>query len=517
MTDEVQPWARVGSQTAYEGYVRVRRDRYRLPDGSESDWDVVEIGDTVTVIAFTPDDAVVLFDQYRVGPARVLGELPGGLIDPGEDAVGAGVRELLEETGYRAGAVCHAGAEWAAANGTRRRHVLVAADCVLVSGPTWGEHESGRVRTVAASMLLDHLTTGDLSDAGSALRGLHTFARAVVSEPSLTKLQSRVRALLAAFPDEGAAAGSAGESAAAVAPADPFDRYWREAEDKTPARLRAELDELLTEYPVDDAVAAYERASLHDFLGEEAAAIPCYRAALEAGLGGARRSACIIQLASSLRNVGDASGAIALLHRFPGEDRLADAARAFEALALFSDQKPAPALRTALRALVPHLPAYRRSVEAYAAELTAPPRVRAISVAVVVKDGHVLAEEYTGGPGAPAFLRAPGGGIEFGETAAAAMRRELREELAAEIDDLRLLAVTENIFDRPQKRGHEIVHVFAVRSASLEALPLTDRLAVLDGDTTVGWYPIERLRAGSPALYPAEILDLAAAVAADAV
>ncbi|QLD13030.1 tetratricopeptide repeat protein [Microbacterium oleivorans] len=510
MTDQAQPWSRVGSETAYQGYVRVRRDRYRLPDGSESDWDVVEIGDTVIVVAFTPDDTVVLFDQYRVGPARILGELPGGLIDPGEDAVAAGIRELLEETGYHAGPVFHAGSEWAAANGTRRRHVLVAADCVLVAAPTWGEHESGRVRTIAAPVLLDHLTAGELSDGGSAVRGLHAFARAAVSEPSLVDLQRRVRALLVAFPAD----GSAGEAAA---PADPFDRFWREAEDKEPARLGAELDRLLADHPVSDAVAAYERGSLHDFLGEEAAAIPLYRAALDAGLAGERRSACIIQLASSLRNVGDPSGALALLHRFPDDDPLVDAARAFEALALFSDQKPAPALRTALRALVPHLPAYRRSVGAYAAELTAPPRVRAISVAVIVTDGHVLAEEYPAEAGAPGFLRAPGGGIEFGETAAAAMRRELREELAAEVDDLRLLAVTENIFDRPQKRGHEIVHVFAVRSASLEALPVTDRLAVLDGDTTVGWYPIEQLRSGSPAFYPEGILDIAAAVAADAV
>ncbi len=298
---------------------------------------------------------------------------------------------------------------------------------------------------------------------------------------------------------------------------DPFEAFWDEAEGKAPEALRRELDELIAQLDPGAPVGVYERASLHDYLGEEAAAIPLYRAALDAGLSGERRSSCVIQLASSLRNVGDASGALALLRRFPADDPLADAARAFEALALFSDHKPAPALRTALRTLAPHLPAYRRSIDAYAQELVAPARIRAISVAVVVRDGHVLAEEYPGRAGEAAFLRAPGGGIEFGETAEAAMRRELREALGAETAGMRLLAVTENIFDDGRKRGHEIAHVFAVRSPELDALALDQRQGVLDADTTVGWYRVDELRSGATAFYPTGILDLVVAAAADPV
>ncbi|MFS0714740.1 tetratricopeptide repeat protein [Microbacterium sp. 2P01SA-2] len=510
MDDTVHDWTLLGSSPVFDGYVRVRRDRYRLPDGSESDWDVVDVGDTVAVIALTADDTVVLFDQYRVGPQRVLAELPGGLIDPGEDATSAGVRELREETGYRAGAVFDAGAEWAAANARRRRHVIIAADCVRVAEPEWGEHETGRVRTIAASALLDHLTAGQSSDSGPAVRALVRFAAAPNVDPALSATQSRVRTLLSSFSSR----DDVGAEDAADA-SDPFDAFWDAAGDKSADALWAELDEIAA--GADDAVRSYERASLHDYLGEEAEAIPLYRTALDSGLTGERRSACIIQLASSLRNVGDASGALALLHRFPDTDRLADAARAFEALALFSDQKPAPALRTALRALAPHLPAYRRSVEAYAAELVAPHRIRAISVAVVVSEGYVLAEEYAGAAGSGPFLRAPGGGIEYGETAAAAMRRELREELAAEVDELRLLTVSENIFDNGRKSGHEIAHVFAVRSVVLETLPRGEHLAVLDGDTSVGWHRIADLRRDATPFYPHGILDLAAAVDAGAV
>ncbi|CAI9385959.1 NUDIX hydrolase [Microbacterium sp. T2.11-28] len=200
MTDDenaMLTWVKLGTASMYRGYVGVRRDHYRLPDGSESGWDVLEIGDTVSVIAFTDDDRVVLFDQYRVGPERVLGELPGGLIDPGEDPVTAGIRELQEETGYRAGTVHHAGAEWAAANSRRRKNILVAAQCVRVADPMWGEGESGRVHTIPADALLAHLLSGELSDAGAALRGLHAFVRAGELPEPLGGLQRRVAGLLA--------------------------------------------------------------------------------------------------------------------------------------------------------------------------------------------------------------------------------------------------------------------------------------------------------------------------------
>jgi 8-oxo-dGTP pyrophosphatase MutT (NUDIX family) len=257
-----------------------------------------------------------------------------------------------------------------------------------------------------------------------------------------------------------------------------------------------------------DGAALFERASAHDACGEETAAVPLYRAALEAGLTGERRTQALIQLASSLRNIGDASGAIAALKAVPADDPLADAAHAFLALALHDDDKPTPALQTALRLVAPHLPAYGRAIGAYADDLGARDRVRAIAVGLVVHDGRLLAEEYSANGRHGGFLRAPGGGIDFGETAADAVRREFAEELGAAVDDARMLAVTENIFDAHGKRGHEIVHVFAVRSAQLEALPRDARLPVLDGDTTVGWYDLHALKTGGLPLYPDGILDL---------
>jgi tetratricopeptide (TPR) repeat protein len=145
--------------------------------------------------------------------------------------------------------------------------------------------------------------------------------------------------------------------------------FWSTADDTRPDAARTELEALLADPGADDAAVLFERASLHDFLGEEEAAIPLYRAALSAGLDARRRPQAVIQLASSLRNTGDAVGALRELDGVAAADELASAAAAFRALALHDAGRHGEALRTALAALAPTLPLYRRAVAAYADEL----------------------------------------------------------------------------------------------------------------------------------------------------
>ena len=104
-------------------------------------------------------------------------------------------------------------------------------------------------------------------------------------------------------------------------------------------------------------------------LGEEQEAIPLYRAALARGLGSERQGFATIQLASSLRNVGHAADAVALLEPLRTDDRLGAAARAFLALALHDLGRSAEALRIALTDLAPTVPLYGRAIGEYAALL----------------------------------------------------------------------------------------------------------------------------------------------------
>jgi hypothetical protein len=89
----------------------------------------------------------------------------------------------------------------------------------------------------------------------------------------------------------------------------------------------ARLDVLAAELPDGDPIGLFERASAQDSLGNEANAAPLYRQALAGGLSGIRRRRATIQLASTLRNLGQIEESIALLEaeRTMPSDELDDA------------------------------------------------------------------------------------------------------------------------------------------------------------------------------------------------
>jgi ADP-ribose pyrophosphatase YjhB (NUDIX family) len=90
-----------------------------------------------------------------------------------------------------------------------------------------------------------------------------------------------------------------------------------------------------------------------------------------------------------------------------------------------------------------------------------PEEIRVISVAVIKNiDGRIFAIPYYEHKKQEDFYRLPGGGVEFQETAEDALKRELKEEFDAEINIIRLIKVSENIFEFEGKKGHEICFIF---------------------------------------------------------
>ncbi len=80
---------------------QLRKERYRSRvSGRSHDFFVVDLADGVHVIAVTPDDQIVCVRQFRAGSGLDSLETPGGLLEPEEDPITAGARELYEETGY---------------------------------------------------------------------------------------------------------------------------------------------------------------------------------------------------------------------------------------------------------------------------------------------------------------------------------------------------------------------------------------------------------------------------------
>jgi Tetratrico peptide repeat len=151
---------------------------------------------------------------------------------------------------------------------------------------------------------------------------------------------------------------------------------WATFDEHDPEEFRAEFHALAGELPPGDAVALYELASANDSTGHEDLAASLYRQALSAGLDGERRRPAVIQLASTLRNLGEAEESVALLtaERDAGSDELDDAVAAFLALALADTGRAREATGTALGALARHLPRYNRSLAYYAGVLAQDPR-----------------------------------------------------------------------------------------------------------------------------------------------
>jgi tetratricopeptide (TPR) repeat protein len=122
------------------------------------------------------------------------------------------------------------------------------------------------------------------------------------------------------------------------------------------------------------ALAAFELGGAYDTAGHEADADVAYAAATAAGLTGvdpARAARMTIQHASTLRNLGRVDEALTMLRAAPQHESVGAAPAVFLALALHSAGRPDEALRVAIEAIEPTLPRYHRSVQAYAAALTA--------------------------------------------------------------------------------------------------------------------------------------------------
>ncbi|MFC4589205.1 tetratricopeptide repeat protein [Sphaerisporangium corydalis] len=143
---------------------------------------------------------------------------------------------------------------------------------------------------------------------------------------------------------------------------------WASIDERGEEEFRALIDGLAAELPEGSGIAAFERACSFDSTGHSDRAAPLYREALQAGLTGERRRRAVIQLSSSLRNVGLPQESIALLtaEMEQGSDHLDDALRVVLALALTDVGREREAVSIVITALAPHLPRYQRSMANYA-------------------------------------------------------------------------------------------------------------------------------------------------------
>lgn len=147
----IRPWKVTHSEPLFDGRVfKVRKDVTINPrTGQSHDMFVLDQPNWVNVIPLTPDEHVVMVEQWRHGSRTIELETPGGLMDGDESPETAARRELLEETGYEPGKIVHLGTvKPNPAIQSNVQHYLLATGCHKVGDLNLDHAEDIHVRLV---------------------------------------------------------------------------------------------------------------------------------------------------------------------------------------------------------------------------------------------------------------------------------------------------------------------------------------------------------------------------------
>lgn len=139
-------------------------------------------------------------------------------------------------------------------------------------------------------------------------------------------------------------------------------------------------------------------------------------------------------------------------------------------------------------------------------------RIRPLALCVFFRGDKIFLAQGYDSHERKIFYRPIGGKIEFGERGREAVVRELREEINAEVSDLKYLGALENIFEYESQAGHEIALIYRGRFVDerFDDDAFTVR-GVNKGEVLyeAAWLPLDLFRGESaPALYPAGLLKL---------
>jgi len=174
-----EPFPVDASERIYDSpWCGLRRDHVRLDDGRLQEYHVFEVSDAVCVVPVLPDGSIVMLWQFRHPHGRTHWEIPAGRVHDDERPEQAVARELLEETGYRAGRLERVTGFYPT-NGISPHyaHVYVARDCVRVQDPAPDPSERIVPRVLPREEVRARLLEGGFADGFTALALFYHFAR----------------------------------------------------------------------------------------------------------------------------------------------------------------------------------------------------------------------------------------------------------------------------------------------------------------------------------------------------
>jgi ADP-ribose pyrophosphatase len=146
------------------GFIKVRKDHARLPDGSISAREYIQHPGAVAMLALLDNGKLVMERQYRYAPQREFIEIPAGKIDNQEDILLTAQRELLEETGYVASEWLHLTTTWPCIGYADERIEYFLARSLEHKGRQLDDGEFLEVFELSLEEALDWVRQGRIND-----------------------------------------------------------------------------------------------------------------------------------------------------------------------------------------------------------------------------------------------------------------------------------------------------------------------------------------------------------------
>lgn len=167
----INKWSKIEDKVVYDGYRKIHRKTFILPNGKREDFDVVVGDDAVGIVAVTKANNIVLVRQFRTGTEEIYDEIPAGLIDENEKPMHAARRELLEETGYT-GKFRFVTSCVNDAYRSKIKYCFVATECYKVKDPSPDENEFIQVLEKKIEDFKKQVRSGRLTDTEVVYLGL---------------------------------------------------------------------------------------------------------------------------------------------------------------------------------------------------------------------------------------------------------------------------------------------------------------------------------------------------------
>jgi 8-oxo-dGTP pyrophosphatase MutT (NUDIX family) len=170
-------WQVFGERTLYDNpWVRLVKVDVQPPGGRRFEHHVVRLHRVAITAVVDAADRVLMLWRHRFVTDQWGWELPGGIVDAGENGPASAAREVEEETGWRPGTVSHLLTFQPMIGMVDSPHELYVAHGAELMGEPSDVEEVGRVQWVPLSSILDLMAKGEILGAGSLVALLHIIA-----------------------------------------------------------------------------------------------------------------------------------------------------------------------------------------------------------------------------------------------------------------------------------------------------------------------------------------------------